>query len=460
MPDQKTFAAPIPDREELLEIAKKFVGMAEAGEELEVYVGAGQGTEVEIFEGQVDSLTSSASMGVGIRIIRDHRVGISYAGTLDPEAVMQCLFEARDNANYGTPDEFAGLALSDGVEAVDIDLWRPSLAEVSTEVKVNMALELEKAVKASDPRITQIPGASYADSMSQAAVATTSGIANAYRATVVNLVAQAIASDGDENQTGYGFTVGRELADLDFDAVVRDAADRCTRMLGARKPASATLPVVFDGRVTATLLAILGGTLNGESVLKGRSLFAGRVGEEIAPTFVSLADDPTNPLAFGAAGYDGEGLASRRVSLIENGVLQGYLYDSYSARRAGTVSTGSAVRGGYAGVPHPGARALMLTPGSQTQQEMMKSIGNGVLVLSISGVHSGVNTISGDFSVGAEGILIQNGEAAGAIREFTIGSTLQKMLSSVVAVGNDVEYLPSSAVAVSMAVDSMSISGN
>jgi PmbA protein len=235
--------------------------------------------------------------------------------------------------------------------------------------------------------------------------------------------------------------------------------ERATRLLGAVKPRSAHITVVLEPRITASVLGILAGTLDGDAVLKGRSLFADRVGESVSVPEFSLFDDPTDPDAYGAAQFDAEGLATRRNPLIDGGVLQQFLYNTYSARRAGTKSTASAVRAGFKSAPGTGARAVSVVPGTQSHEEILKSVGEGLLVQSVSGLHSGVNPISGDFSVGAEGVLIRGGALAGPVREFTIASTIQRMLTGVVAVGSDLERLPSSASGVTLAIADVSMSG-
>ncbi len=193
--------------------------------------------------------------------------------------------------------------------------------------------------------------------------------------------------------------------------------------------------------------------------MKGRSLFKDRLGDTVAPPFVTLVDDPTNPLAYTATDVDGEGLAARRNPLIDDGVLQQFVHNSYSARRAGTVSTGNAVRGGFAGTPGVGALALQLVPGTRSQAEIVAGIDDGLLVQSVQGIHSGVNPISGDFSTGAAGLMIRNGEVAEPVREFTIASTLQRMLLDIVEVGGDVDWLPMRAAGVSLVVADVTMSG-
>jgi PmbA protein len=260
-------------------------------------------------------------------------------------------------------------------------------------------------------------------------------------------------------RTGFGFSVGRTPTTLDPARAAKEAADRATRLLGAVKPASKRTTVVLDPFVTAQFLSIIASTLNGEAVVKGRSLFQDRLGDEVAPSFVNLIDDPTNPLAYTATDVDGEGLAARRNGLIEGGVLRQFTHNSYSARRANTVSTGNAIRGGYAGTPGVGAIALYLEPGSRSQAELVGEIDEGLLVQSVTGIHSGVNAISGDFSTGAAGLMIRGGAVAEPVREFTIASTLQRMLLDIVDVGNDVDWLPMRAAGVSLVIRDVTMSG-
>jgi PmbA protein len=193
--------------------------------------------------------------------------------------------------------------------------------------------------------------------------------------------------------------------------------------------------------------------------VRGRSFFADRVGDVVASPLVTVVDDPTDPRHFAASVYDGEGLACRRNVLIESGVLCGFVYDTVSARRAGTVSTGGAVRGGIAGSPSAGCRALQMAPGDRGLDELLREVGDGVYVTSVSGVHSGVNPVSGDFSVGATGLRVREGRLAEPLREITVASTLQRMLLGVSAVGSDVEWLPGTSAGQSLAVEGIAVSG-
>jgi PmbA protein len=452
--------------DDLLDLARDVVGRALPAEGMEVYVTRGTETEVAAYEGDVESLTSADSSGVGIRIVvgdgegAGSQVGFAWAGSLEPEVIAATLADARDNARFATPDPDVVLATPDGVEAVEIDLWDDGVQSTPMEKKVALAIELERATRAADSRVRQVSSANYSDSRVEVALASTTGISSSRRRTSASVSVEAIVGEGAETQTGGGFSVGRGPAELVPDEAMDDAVLRATRMLGAQKVPSAHCTVVFDPRVVSTLLAVMASALSGEAVVKGRSFFAGRIGETIGSGGITLVDDPTDPRAYGASSHDGEGLASRRNVLIAEGILQMFVYDTVSARRAGTVSTGSAVRGGFAGTPGAGCRALVLSPGVKSHDEILAAVGDGLYVQSVSGIHSGVNTVSGDFSVGAEGLMIQGGVLAQPVREVTVASTLQRMLQSVVEIGGDLRWLPGVAAGQTLAIADMALSGD
>jgi len=446
--------------DELLSIAERVAAQANDGEQVEAYVARTRDTDVKVFDGEVESLSSAETEGVGVRVVHNNRQGFAYAGSLDEDAVAEALAEARDNAEFATEDEFLGLPDPDGVTPVDLDLFRADLADVAADDKVSFALDVERATRDADPRIRGVETAEYGDAAVEAAVASSTGVRAHVRRTVCSVYAYALAGEGAETQTGYGYSVGRHPDELDVAKAANMAAERATQMLGAKQPASRKITVVLDPLVTAQFLGVLSGALSGEAVLKGRSMFADRVGEDVAAARFTLTDDPTNPDAFGAAASDSEGLATRRNVLVDNGILRGFMQNTYSGRRAGTASTGSAVRAGFKSTPGVGARALALVPGDKSQEELLAEVGEGLLVRSAIGLHSGANPVSGDFSVGVEGLMVRNGAVAEPIREATMASTLQRMLKDVAAVGSDLEWLPGGAAGVTVVIGDVSLSGS
>ena len=433
------------------------------GEEMEVFVARGVETEVQAYGGDIENLSSSASAEIGIRILVDGpqgaRVGSAYAGSLDEEAIAEALSNARDNARFATEDEFVAFARPDGVMPASLSLSDPAVAATTMEKKVKMALELEAMVRGGDPRIRQVDAANYSDYVSDSAIVSTTGIAASLERSGAFVSVEAIASDGEQDQTGWGLSVGRTPGELSLETAAGDAIRRATRMLGAVKPPSFKGVAVFDPRTAATLWSIMGSALSGDAVVRGRSFFAGRLDEVVASAAVTLIDDPTDARHFAASPFDAEGLASRRNELISDGRLRQFVYDTVSGRRAGTASTGNAVRAGVSGSPSAGCRALQLVAGAYDQDEILRRVGNGVFVESLTGVHSGVNPISGDFSVGITGLMIRDGVLAEPVREVTIASTLQRMLLDVMMVGSDVQWLPGTAAAQTLAVDGVALSG-
>lgn len=444
---------------DLQSLAESVVDRAGEGEQVEAYVSRSRETSVRAYESKVEQLSFSESAGVGIRVVLGERVGFAYVASLEPELVDKTLQEARDNASFATPDPFVGLAVPDGVAPPDLDLWRDSIAKASTSEKVDLALAVEAATRAADRRVVSVPAADYDDVESEVALASSTGIRAATRRTGCWLSVEAAAGEGGETQTGYGVETGRSMEQLSPERVAAEAAERAVRLLGAKKAPSARMAVVFDPKVTATLIGLLGSALSGEAVQKGRSLFAGRIGEQVGSEILTLVDDPTDPDAPAASLFDAEGLASRRNVLVSDGRLERFCYDTYSARRAGVASTASAVRAGFRSGPAVGMRSMSLLPGTATAEEVIGGIGLGMLVQSVSGIHSGVNPVSGDFSVGAEGLMIRGGQLAEPVREVTIASTLQRMLSQVSAVASDLRWLPSGHAGATIAVAEMSLSG-
>lgn len=448
--------------DQLLELADRVVGRALPGEQLEAVVTWSHDTEIRACDGDVEHFIEADAAGLGVRIVRDGRQGLAWVGSLDDEVAMdECVVEARDNAAFGTPDPHAGLADPDGVDVSDLDLYDRRLESVPTSDKIDLAVDLERRILAADPRMVGLEASDYADSVSVSAIASTTGVRVAGAGTSAYLGAWALAEDDSGTTSGFGFTLGRSAEDLLVEPAAADAVRRCLGMLGASKAPSERLTVVFDPYVTSQFLGLVAELLSGEAVLRGRSAFADRLGERVASPLVTLVDDPTDRRAPTADETDGEGLACRPVTLIADGVLEGYLNNAYTARASGSTSTGSAQRNGHRGAPGVGPHVAALVSGvaSSSRDRILAEVGDGLLVHELSGLHSGVNPISGDLSVGVEGRRLRGGAPAEAVREVTIGSTLQRMLMEVVAVGADVSYFPWEAKGVTLAIADVTMSG-
>lgn len=443
---------------DLLAIVERVAAEASPGEQVEAFASRSRSVSVRAHGGEVESLSVAEPAGVGVRVVVDGRQGFAYCGTLDETVVRDTLNAARDNARFAERDPHAGLATPDGVPSVAAPADPVPIDAMALEDKVALAIELEAATVALDPRVRTVRVAAYGDDVGSSAVATSTGISAAGGWADAGLSVAALAND-DSGTTIAGFgDATRDPAALDPASVAAEAVARATRMLGAAPVPSTRLAVIFEPRLAATLVALLAGTLGGEAVVKGRSPFADRLGEAIASPLLSVVDDPTDARSLAASSHDGEGLATRRNVLVRDGVLEGFLHNTWTARRMATTSTASAVRG-VRSTPGVGPQALAMAPGRGTFEELVAGIDHGLVVQSLSGLHSGVNPVSGDVSVGAEGLVVRGGVVGAPVREVTLASTLQRMLSGITAVGGDLTWLPGGSAAATIVVGEMSLGG-
>jgi len=443
---------------ELPEVADELVSLAQHNEQIEVCLSRSRSTTVKAYSGQVESVRSGMSEGVGIRVIVNGQQGFATAGSLDHQVLAHVLEEARGNLQFAESDPDQGLAEPDGVESPNLDLVDPEVLKMSDDQKASIAVELEQRCLSADPRVSSVRSAAWSDGWGEFALASTNGISVYAEGGSCSIGVQPLAVEGSETQIGYAGDAARRPDLLDLDRVVTEAVEGATAMLGASKPISERLTVVFEPGVTSAFLGTIAGSLTGDRVVKGRSPFAERLGEQVGASKLTLFDDPTNIDSLGADNHDGEGLAARKNMIIQNGVLSQFLHNSYTARRSGTSSTGSAVRGARS-TPSVGLHALCLEPGVDDREALFKKVGNGVFVRGVNGLHSGVNPVSGDFSVGAYGHKIRNGALAEPFSEATIASTLQRMLLDVAIIGGDFEFLPNGSGMSSIAIDDIALSG-
>jgi PmbA protein len=441
---------------ELVDLCAAAVEAAEGAEQVEAFAEERASTKVEAYRGEVEGLSFSESRGVGVRVIVDGRLGFAYAADPSLEEVRTTVARARENSALATPDEHNVLPEAEPVEPMD-GLFFESLAALTTAEKVPVALEMERVATTADPRVRKTDAVQYGDTVGRVAIASTAGVSAEYRGTGCWAVVVTLAEQDDETQTGFSFQIARRLEDLDTAAVAREAVERSARMLGATKPATARVPVLLDPFAASSFLGVLSGALSAEAVQKGRSLFADLVGERVGSEALTLVDDGRLLDGPGAGPFDGEGVPTGRTELLAGGVLSGFLHNAATAHRGGTRSTGNATRG-YRSTPGVGTTNLYVEPGEPSFDELLRRADGGVLIMDVSGVHSGANAISGEFSVGATGQRIVGGELGEPLREMTIASTIPDMLRSISAVGSDLRWFSSIGVP-SILIGEMTLAG-
>jgi PmbA protein len=435
--------------------------LAAGASDAEAYASEDAGREVRAHAGEIESLTAATQRGIGLRAWIGSRVGYAYGTDFSDAGIEALAARAVEAARVADEDEFAGPPSADGA-AADLQLSDPSVSEWPPDRIAELTLAIERAALDADPRVAGIEQAVYADSAERVAVASSTGVGGEFERSSCYGYVQALAEGEGGRETGLGFDLARGPDAIDPAAIGREGAQRATAMIGARKPESRSCPVILDPTVAASFVALIGGGLSAGAVQRGRSPFAGRLGTEVAGEALVLHDDGLDPDGSASSPFDGEGVPCRRTALIEGGKLHTFLYDTYTARRGDAASTGNAGRGGYRSQPSVSTSNLIVAPGALGFEELLGEAGEGVFVTDVAGLHSGVNPVSGDFSVGASGRAIRAGELAEPLREFTIASDLVSMLTAVRAAGTDARWVPfgGSVSTPSLLIEAMTVAGS
>lgn len=440
--------------DEALDVATRAVDLAvEAGaEHAEATFSVAQRFHVEARETTVSKLERSTGSNMQVRLWRDGRHVAVASSDVTAHQLRASFLGALDQLRYVAQDPYAALPDEFGQFAGDLALVDPSIAERPEVEKVDDALALERSIRAADPRIVNSSGSHYSDANVTIALANSAGFCGVYAASRVSRSTGPVAEDRGAKRTAHYGTAGRILHDLEAtDVVGAVAARRAVEMFGARKPPTMRASVIFERDVAAALIDDIFSAVAASNVALGNSWLADRVGERIGSDLVNIIDDGTLPARLGSAPFDGEGVATRRTPVFENGVLRTFLYDSYYARKLGARTTGNSTGGGI------GANNFYLAPGDGTLAELIAATPRGVLVLDTIGFAT--EHATGTYSRGARGFMIENGELAYPIDEFTVAGNFADILAGVDAVANDLRF-DGSTVAPSLRVAEMTISGN
>jgi PmbA protein len=408
--------------------------------------------------GQVDTVTHADDRRLSLRVFVGQASAAASTSDLSRESLERVVDEATALARITSADQYAGLP--DPAELIDglpnLDLADTSGHDLSPEEKLEIARRAEAAALAEDPLITNSEGAEFFDRRARYAYATSHGFERDYPTSSFGITVSPVASRDGDMQRDSWYSTARKRAKLDDpESIGRTAARRAVRRLGARKVKTTEVPVIFDPENAASLLRALAGAASGPSLYRRASFLLERLDTTIASPNVTIVDDGTLAGALGSRPFDGEGLATRRTLLVENGVLRSYLLDSYTARRLGLASTHHAVRDG-AGVS-VSTTNLMLQPGPSDPRDLIRSVKNGLYVTELIGF--GVNGVTGDYSRGAAGIWIENGELAYPVQEVTVAGNLLAMFAAVEGIGNDL-VLRDRTVAPTLLIGRMVVAGN
>jgi PmbA protein len=450
---------------ELEEAARRAVEAATAAgaTDAEAWSEGSRSREVRVHAGEVESLTEASGRGVGIRAWIGERTGYAYGTDLSDSGLAALAEAAAGAARVADEDENSSAPDPSGEPIPEIEGLRDdAVAATETAEVIDLAKRIERVAIDRDKRVSGVEEVVYVDEDGDAAIATSRGVSGSFGVSTAYSFLQAMATQDSEVQTGLGFGVGRSPQALNAEEIGAEAGDEASSMLGATKPESRNCPVVLSERVTASFAGFIGGALCADDVQRGRSPFADRLGDELASAAYVLADDGIDPDGLASAPFDGEGTPRERTPLIAGGKLLAYLHDSYTARRGGARSTGNASRASYRSPPSVSTSNLVLEAGEQSLDELLERAGDGVYITEVAGLHSGVNPVTGRYSVGASGRAIRGGELAEPLREFTIAGDLLGTLAEVQAVGSETRWVPfgGSVKTAPMLVGEMAIGGS
>lgn len=391
--------------------------------------------------GQVETLKESGSKAIGVRVFYGQRAASTYSSDFSHEGLERMLKSALELAKITSEDPFAGIpeATQLGSLSGDLDLYSADVYSLPGEERIAYARRAEKAALDYDPRIKNSEGGSFDAATGHKILANSHGFVGEYQRSYCSVAAVPIAqTETGAMQRDYWFSVARSLSRLESpEHVGKVAAQRTIRRLGARKVKTAHVPVVFDPLIATSILDHIFEGVNGDSVYRGASFLAGKLGQKIAAARVNLIDDGTMPGGFGTSPFDGEGIPTRRTVVIEHGVLKSYLLNTYTAKKLGLETTANASRG-LAGTPGIGPGNYFLQPGSKTPKEIIGEIKEGLYVTEFLG--HGANLVTGDYSRGASGLWISGGELTFPVEEITVAGNLKDMFFNIAEIGNDLEF--------------------
>jgi len=446
---------------DLRELAQDIVRRAMAGGATAVECVVREGDEFSTLVrlGQVETLKESGSKSIGVRVFNGKRAASTYSSDFSREGLDRMLSSALALARITSEDPYSGIPEPSQLGSLsgDLDLYSSDVYSLPGEERISYARRTEKAAIDFDPRIKNSEGGSFDAATGHRILANSHGFVGEYKRSYCSIAAIPIAqSETGAMQRDYWFSVARSLGRLDSpEKVGKIAAQRTLRRLGAKKVKTAQVPIVFDPMVGNSILDHIFEGINGDSVYRGASFLAGKLGVKIAGDQVTVIDDGTIPGGFGTSPFDGEGVPTRRTVVIENGVLKSYLMNTYTAKKLGLETTANASRG-LAGTPGIGPGNYFLQPGSKTPQQIISGIKEGLYVTEFLG--HGANLVTGDYSRGASGLWISGGELAFPVEEITVAGNLKELFFNISEIGNDLEFRGSMACP-TIRIDGLTVGG-
>lgn len=411
------------------------------GQEVEIYIESAKETNIMARRGEVEKLSFAGSKGLGIRIIRGGRTGYAYTSDFGTESVQETIATAEALAQTADADAKRKLPPVQAIPTEDLAIYDETLATQSIDNKIALALEMIEATYAYDPRVVMTQFATYVDGIGDVTLVNSNGFVGRYERTMAGAYLMAMAAEGDDRTTAFGFSGGSNWSDLDPASIGAQAGKSAVSLLGGESIASHKGTVVYSPWVGVNLLGAMSSAFTAEALQRNRSFLQGRIGQSVAADNVSILDNGRLPGGMGSRPFDSEGNPTRATKLIDEGIFEGVIHNQYTAEIDGTNSTGNASRGSHRGLPQLAPSNFYLQPGPISEEELIAGVEHGVYVINTMNTHA-INPINGDYSVSAEGILIENGKLTRPVTGITLAIPLADMLQSVSAVANNLTFIP------------------
>lgn len=431
-------------------------GRTRGADMVEVYLSSGRELQIEVRDEKVETMKLAEERGLGLRIMKGGRIGFAYTSDLNWASIEEIVDQAMANASSVAEDRYRTMP-APAQHYPEVNLYDRKIIETPVTEKIKLAVNMEEVSKKHDPRVKIIEGSTYTDTETEITLMNSLGVNLSFKGAYCGIYIALVAVEGDDHQTGFAMKFGIKYDDLDSVETGKEAAVRAVRMLGARKAPSQSIPVVFEPYVATGFLGLLGPALTAEAVQKGRSLFAGKVGQKVASESVTIVDDGSRQGGIASCPFDGEGVPTSRTALVSGGMLQGFLHNTYTAAKDGVTSTGNGVRS-YKSTPEVGATNFFIEKGSRHPSEIIASLERGFYVTEVMGMHT-ANPISGDFSLGVSGLMIEGGRLSYPVRGVALAGNIIDLMKNVESVGSDLTFFGGTG-SPTLAVGKMTLSGH
>jgi len=406
----------------------------------ELYYSAGNGFSVRVFEGEIAEYKNTSTEGVGFRGTYNGKMGYAYTEKLDTSVIPTLLENAAANATIIEEEAVEKLYPGDD-KYPQVNSFDPTLDSVDTAQKIAWAFEMEKYALSLDPRVKMADYCTIATSESSIAIANSYGLNLSQKSNFANVYLIARVEENGATKSAFEYWTGRSFADFDYKKLAEKAVKTALSFLGATSIPSGKYPVILDQNTTKDIFEVFSGVFMAESCQKGLSLLnKSRLGETIAAPHITLRDDGVCDLSLGSMAFDAEGVATQNKAIIENGVLKTLLYNTKAAAKDGVKSTGNASKPGFGGAITSSITNFYLVPGEKSYDQLVQGLDKGVIITDMAGLHSGVNPISGDFSVSADGYLVEGGKITKPIEQITVAGNFFEFLKNIETVGSDLRF--------------------